>query len=1152
MPNIKISALPIAQFPLDDPNTLFEVTTIEAGEEVSRKISLSDISGATGLDASFLTLSVNAQLPNERVLTEGTNISFVDTGPNGTLTINAVGISFPILAPDGSAAAPSYSFASDSDNGMFLTAPNQLSFSAGGVEGGRFNQGFGLQQFALAQSTSSSVPDLTSLADFDTGFSWPADNTTVWMGGGSRAWNFTTVKFHSQFSNGGALFNRVAERDVPTLVPDHSDSNTGVGGQNDEVTLIAGGLEGVRVDETGSAIQVIIDPGLTNTSDATPPLAFGGGTVGFRSPDSDQIFAILSGASKWHLTSVDLHANITDGPALRFVNPSDTVPSLLPNFNDTDTGIGTVGPDFINLITGGLEALEFDGSGGEVLQINLPETGITASGTQTQGERPLISSYNEVAVVAIANDVVTAPGVRPGIRLQVINNGVNNLQLFPASGDDIGAGVDASIVIQPAQVAIFIGRDATNWDTLYNGPTNPAFSVPDPLLLGNGSESAPSYSFASDIDCGMYREDTDRLGLTAGGVTAVLYQEGFTTGILAGSQNDTGLTASVTQTQAGGLILRSSYNEVSTVANAGDALTLQGPPTLATIAAIHTVVINNGANALQLFPSIGDSIGNLAVNSSLTIEPGHVCILLGRDSATWDLLFLGDPEVAGTAGATLTGKWQFDSNTTEADPGAGVFRNDNGTIGSVTEVFISSETETGVDADNILSFLSSGDRLYIQNLENAAEFMLFDITANVDNGGWFSIAGTVSNSGSNFTNGAEFGVVLMFGGGGGAGGTLPAGTIGDSSLKWDGISAWVEETQVAFPGGATGIKVFDTTLADFITMGHNGTTAGFSVNAATTEVIFGQGGGPTTFWRFNEPVRVPDGSAAAPGLVFQTGGTDGFFRNAFPGVSVSVVGVETMRITNADTEVYSDDFILAPNIGTDRVQFSVNPPADLNDFVITLTSLIDFHVIGGTGRFVLEDLNLAMIEKAAAPADVAGIGQYWVRDDAPNTAVFTTDTGVDKQLVNDAVQARRTTNLALTTAFVDVTLDVTDIETDVAVLDHDLATNSDNIIAGVAGTFRVHYGVKADPTVTSNRNMLLNARVRLNDAGTGINGSVNSTGFFNDSSIDGEAVPNHLDVTFYATLAASDFITLQLSKTEISGSDTDNANEIVFTAERVL
>lgn len=1034
MPNIKISALPPAALPLDDPNTLFEVTVLEAGLEVSRKITLSEIAGATGLDASFLTLSANAQLPNERVLTEGTNITFVDTGPNGTLTINAGGVTFPLLAPDGSAAAPSYSWSSAPSTGIHLIATNlmgfsilgttnwqmggkfqsdnaagpamqnstvtatvpgllprqqdtntgigsntldQLSLIAGGAEIARATAAFAANQFAIIQSGSSAVPELTSLADPDTGFRWPADNTTVWIGGGTRAWNFSTAKFFSQFSNGPALLNEISSDTNPTVVADHADPDTGMGSSgNDELSLIAGGVEGIRIDETaGNVFITYFGPIL---------VPFGSGTQ----------------------------------PGYAFDG-------------DDDTGIFRPVDDALGITAGGVESVRYAELSSQIIQTNSNQVGLTASVTQTQaGGLALLSSYNEVATVASAGDALTAFAVTAGERLVVTNNGINNLQLFPAVGDDIGAGVDASIIIQPAETAVFIGRDATNWDTLYNGPINPSFSIPDPLLLSNGSAAAPTYSFASDIDCGMYREDTNRLGLAAGGVDAVLYQESIG-GITAASQNNIGLVASVTQTQAGGLVLTSSYNEVATVATTGDALTLQGPPTLASVTAKHIVVVNNGANDLQLFPALGDDLG-AGVNASITVVAGDICILLGRDGTNWDVLY--------NAAATP----------------------------------------------------------------------------------------------------------------GGPGGVLPVGTISEASLKWDGVSSWIEEVQIRLTGGSTGITILDVGGTDNIRIGHDGSNA-LVRTTGSAEVIFGGGGaGPTTGWRFEQLIRVPDGSAAVPGITWFGDIATGFFRGGL-GLSASITGVEQLRISNATTQVFSDDFRLVPNIGADSVIMRVNPPADPNDFTITLASLTDFHIIGvGLERFVLEEPNLAMVEKAAAPGDVAGVGQWWVRNDVPNIPMFTNDVGIDFKLgvANDAVQARRTTSYVLTTAFADVTLDTTDIETDDQIIEHSGTT--DRIEALVAGTYEVTYGTDIDPAAAGNDNIQAFGRVRLNDAGVDLPGSLASASAYNDASTIGNNVFGRLQCSFIVVLAISDFLTLQLMKIETGGTGIFTAEEVTVTAKRLL
>ena len=43
-------------------------------------------------------------------------------------------------------------------------------------------------------------------------------------------------------------------------------------------------------------------------------------------------------------------------------------------------------------------------------------------------------------------------------------------------------------------------------------------TVPDPLQLGNGTVTAPTFGFSSDTNTGIYRVGADQLGITAGGV----------------------------------------------------------------------------------------------------------------------------------------------------------------------------------------------------------------------------------------------------------------------------------------------------------------------------------------------------------------------------------------------------------------------------------------------------------------------------------------------------------------------------------------------------------------------------------------------------------------------------------------------------------
>ena len=89
--------------------------------------------------------------------------------------------------------------------------------------------------------------------------------------------------------------------------------------------------------------------------------------------------------------------------------------------------------------------------------------GLTASTTQAQGQGPLTCEINEVSTCANANDVRTLPTAVAGYRVVVINNGAQTLQVFPASGDNLGAGVNTSTTIIAGARKEFISYDATNW-----------------------------------------------------------------------------------------------------------------------------------------------------------------------------------------------------------------------------------------------------------------------------------------------------------------------------------------------------------------------------------------------------------------------------------------------------------------------------------------------------------------------------------------------------------------------------------------------------------------------------------------------------------------------------------------------------------------
>jgi len=89
--------------------------------------------------------------------------------------------------------------------------------------------------------------------------------------------------------------------------------------------------------------------------------------------------------------------------------------------------------------------------------------GITASTTQTQGNGALTSDVNQISVCANANDTVTLPAALAGLEVIVINSGANTLQVFPASGDNLGFGVNTATTQIPGRSSRYTAYDTTNW-----------------------------------------------------------------------------------------------------------------------------------------------------------------------------------------------------------------------------------------------------------------------------------------------------------------------------------------------------------------------------------------------------------------------------------------------------------------------------------------------------------------------------------------------------------------------------------------------------------------------------------------------------------------------------------------------------------------
>jgi hypothetical protein len=126
---------------------------------------------------------------------------------------------------------------------------------------------------------------------------------------------------------------------------------------------------------------------------------------------------------------------------------------------------------------------------------------------------------------------------------------------------------------------------------------------------------------------------------------------------------------------------------------------------------------------------------------------------------------------------SFTGVWAFSTSTTMADPGAGGIRINAATASAATQVAISRLTDGSVDMTRRLQALRSGDQVYVQDKDNSANFVRYQLSgAPTDNTTWFLLPVTfVSGAGAGIANNAK--LLIEFnqssGAGGGAGGPAP-------------------------------------------------------------------------------------------------------------------------------------------------------------------------------------------------------------------------------------------------------------------------------------------------------------------------------------------------------------------------------------------
>ncbi|KKK72110.1 hypothetical protein LCGC14_2907170, partial [marine sediment metagenome] len=194
-----------------------------------------------------------------------------------------------------------------------------------------------------------------------------------------------------------------------------------------------------------------------------------------------------------------------------------------------------------------------------------------------------------------------------------------------------------------------------------------------------------------------------------------------------------GLTASTTQEQGQGA-LTAQVNEISTVANNGDTVTLP-----AAVTGVECEIINNGANTIKIFPASGDDLGlgTGATTSFEELEANERVKFVAYDTTNWakesttEIIHAEihdedntDPFVINDAGGDFhsyhtnglaagdLADWTFDAG------GAGTSHAITGIVQAGSDITVTTGTAHG---------LAIGDIISQTNLTNAAYVGVFDV-----------------------------------------------------------------------------------------------------------------------------------------------------------------------------------------------------------------------------------------------------------------------------------------------------------------------------------------------------------------------------------------------------------------------------------------
>lgn len=296
------------------------------------------------------------------------------------------------------------------------------------------------------------------------------------------------------------------------------------------------------------------------------------------------------------------------------------------------------------------ENLTIDAKGSGTVTING-----TATGSILHGAATSVSSSSASALAVgpngAANPVLqvdgstssAATGVKVkgaaaagGVAISVVSSGTNENLTIDAKGSGTVTinGTATGAVLSGAPVTV-TAANANALSVGPNGTTNPTLDVDTSTASAATGLKVKSAAAASGLALSVVSSGTnENLTLDAKG-SGTITLGGTSTGYVISGQllrlpSADNLTAHAGGGQGSALALTAEVNRVTTVATAGDSVSLP-----ASAAGLDVVVINAGANPMQVYGAGTDTINGVATGTGVSQMPSSVVIYVCATAGAW-------------------------------------------------------------------------------------------------------------------------------------------------------------------------------------------------------------------------------------------------------------------------------------------------------------------------------------------------------------------------------------------------------------------------------------------------------------------------------------------------------------------------------------